>query len=40
MNVHGDADSHLDALCHVAYDGTLYGGVSAAGACHPPGRAP
>lgn len=29
MNVHGDADSHLDALCHVIYDGTLHGGVSA-----------
>jgi kynurenine formamidase len=30
MNVHGDVDSHLDALCHVVYEGTLYGGVSAA----------
>ncbi|MHB9863640.1 cyclase family protein [Streptomyces sp. YIM S03343] len=29
MNVHGDADSHFDALCHVIYDGTLHGGVSA-----------
>ncbi|MFD9334406.1 cyclase family protein [Streptomyces sp. NPDC060028] len=29
MNVHGDADSHVDALCHVIYDGTLYGGVDA-----------
>ncbi|MFE9881468.1 cyclase family protein [Streptomyces sp. NPDC005784] len=29
MNVHGDADSHLDALCHVVYDGTLHGDVSA-----------
>ncbi|MBL1083100.1 cyclase family protein [Streptomyces actinomycinicus] len=27
MNVHGDVDSHLDALCHVIYDGELYGGV-------------
>ncbi|MEU3226443.1 cyclase family protein [Streptomyces sp. NPDC006976] len=27
MNVHGDADSHIDALCHVIYDGTLHGGV-------------
>ncbi|MFJ3922211.1 cyclase family protein [Streptomyces sp. NPDC090022] len=27
MNVHGDADSHLDALCHVVFDGELYGGV-------------
>jgi len=30
MNVHGDADSHLDALCHVVYDGTLHSGVPAA----------
>ncbi|MEV6314876.1 cyclase family protein [Streptomyces sp. NPDC051776] len=30
LNVHGDADSHLDALCHVIYDGTLHGGVPAA----------
>ncbi|MFB7587108.1 cyclase family protein [Streptomyces sp. NPDC056169] len=29
MNVHGDADSHLDALCHVVVDGYLYGGVPA-----------
>ncbi|WP_406195000.1 cyclase family protein [Kitasatospora sp. NBC_01560] len=29
MNVHGDADSHLDALCHVVYEGTLHGGVPA-----------
>ncbi|AWK13165.1 cyclase family protein [Streptomyces spongiicola] len=29
MNVHGDVDSHLDALCHVLYDGTLYNGVPA-----------
>ncbi|MEU3479764.1 cyclase family protein [Streptomyces sp. NPDC033753] len=29
MNVHGDADSHLDALCHVVFDGELYGGVAA-----------
>ena len=29
MNVHGDADSHLDALCHVVFDGTLHGGVPA-----------
>ncbi|GAA0683261.1 hypothetical protein GCM10010193_41420 [Kitasatospora atroaurantiaca] len=30
MNIHGDADSHLDALCHIAYDGTLHGGIPAA----------
>ncbi|MFJ7071372.1 cyclase family protein [Streptomyces sp. NPDC098781] len=29
MNVHGDADSHLDALCHVIFDGEIYGGVPA-----------
>lgn len=28
MNVHGDADSHIDALCHVVYDDKLYNGVS------------
>jgi kynurenine formamidase len=27
MNVHGDADSHIDALCHVIFDGKLYNGV-------------
>ncbi|MGW6356922.1 cyclase family protein [Streptomyces sp. NPDC055092] len=29
MNVHGDADSHIDALCHVIYNDTLHGGVAA-----------
>lgn len=29
MNVHGDADSHLDALCHVLFDGGLYNGEPA-----------
>ncbi|WP_370103393.1 cyclase family protein [Streptacidiphilus sp. MAP12-20] len=29
MNVHGDADSHIDALCHVIYEGTLHDGASA-----------
>ncbi|MFE1442232.1 cyclase family protein [Streptomyces sp. NPDC058739] len=29
MDVHGDADSHLDALCHVIFDGELHGGVPA-----------
>jgi kynurenine formamidase len=37
MDVHGDVDSHLDALCHVIWDGTLYGGVPAAGALSPRG---
>ena len=29
MNVHGDANSHLDALRHVVFDGELYGAVPA-----------
>ena len=29
MNVHGNADSHIDALCHVIYRGGLYNGVAA-----------
>ncbi|MCL7425421.1 cyclase family protein [Streptomyces sp. YS415] len=29
MNVHSNANSHLDALCHVVFDGELYGGVPA-----------
>ena len=29
MNVHGNADSHIDALCHVMFDGILYNGVPA-----------
>src|SRR5487761_851263 len=28
MNVHGDADSHIDALCHVSHGGSLYNGVA------------
>jgi hypothetical protein len=28
MNIHGNADSHLDALCHVIFDSTLYNGVA------------
>jgi kynurenine formamidase len=30
MNVHGNADSHMDALCHVIYDGRLYNDVDSA----------
>jgi kynurenine formamidase len=30
LNVHGDADSHIDALCHVMYLKTLYNRVSSA----------
>jgi hypothetical protein len=29
MNIHGNADSHVDALCHVIFDGKLYNGVAA-----------
>jgi kynurenine formamidase len=29
LHIHGDADSHIDALCHVSYDGTLYNDVAA-----------
>jgi kynurenine formamidase len=29
MNIHGNADSHIDALCHVIFDGMLYNGVAA-----------
>jgi kynurenine formamidase len=29
MNIHGNADSHVDALCHVIFDGELYNGVEA-----------
>jgi len=29
MNIHGNADSHIDALCHVIFDGFLYSGVGA-----------
>jgi kynurenine formamidase len=29
MNIHGDVDSHIDALCHVSYEGALYNGVPA-----------
>jgi hypothetical protein len=28
MNLHGNADSHIDALCHVSYRGELYNGVA------------
>jgi kynurenine formamidase len=30
INVHGDADSHIDALCHVSFDGALFNGVPVA----------
>jgi hypothetical protein len=29
MNVHGNVDSHIDALSHVVFDGLLYNGISA-----------
>lgn len=28
LNIHGDADSHMDALRHVLFDGTLYNGIA------------
>jgi kynurenine formamidase len=28
LNIHGNADSHMDALSHVLFDGTLYNGVA------------
>ncbi|MET7907285.1 cyclase family protein [Streptomyces avermitilis] len=37
MNIHGDVNSHIDALCHVIYDGTLHGGIPAADALSPDG---
>jgi kynurenine formamidase len=30
MNIHGNADSHVDALCHVIFDSTLYNRLPAA----------
>jgi hypothetical protein len=30
MNIHGNTDTHIDALCHVIFDGQLYHGVPAA----------
>jgi kynurenine formamidase len=30
MNIHGNADTHIDALCHVMFDGELHNGVPAA----------
>ena len=29
MNIHGNADTHIDALCHVIFDRELYNGVPA-----------
>src|SRR6201987_3513607 len=29
MNIHGNADSHIDALCHGIFDGRLFNGVAA-----------
>jgi kynurenine formamidase len=28
MNIHGDVDSHIDALCHVSYEGRLYNNIA------------
>lgn len=37
MNVHGDVNNHIDALCHVIYGGTLHHGVPATEALSPDG---
>ncbi|WP_340378162.1 cyclase family protein [Streptomyces sp. SS7] len=37
MDVHGDVNTHLDALCHVLYDDTVHGGLPAADALTPDG---
>ena len=29
INIHGNTDSHIDALSHVIFDGTLYNDISA-----------
>ncbi len=29
LNIHGNTDSHIDALCHVIFDGVLYNDISA-----------
>jgi kynurenine formamidase len=29
VDYHGDGHTHIDALCHVAYDGRLYNGIAA-----------
>jgi kynurenine formamidase len=29
MNIHGNVDSHIDALCHVVFDSRLYNGLAA-----------
>ena len=29
LNIHGNADSHIDALCHVIFDGALYNDIGA-----------
>jgi kynurenine formamidase len=37
MDIHGDAHSHLDALCHVGFAGSVYNGVPLAAAIGPDG---
>ena len=38
MNIHGNADSHIDALCHVIFDGKLYNGGARGHRHRRPGR--
>lgn len=37
MNIHSDVDSHIDALCHVIYEGTMHGDTPAADVLSPDG---
>lgn len=36
LDIHGNVDTHIDALCHVVYDGQMYNGIPA-GALDPDG---
>jgi kynurenine formamidase len=29
MNIHGNTGSHIDALCHISFDGILYNSIGA-----------
>jgi kynurenine formamidase len=34
LSMGGHTGTHIDALCHAAYDGRLHGGIDASEACH------
>ena len=38
MACHGDCHTHIDALCHISYNGLTYNGQPAAGGAHEQGR--